>query len=81
MGSTGAYQWSKFHPLAPPTSIVCDYDASIKQLVNMLKPTDWHIELLHLGGCHYDLIVATNQDNRLNIPQMSEFSCKINLCA
>ena len=81
MGSTGAYRWSKFHPLAPPTSIVCDYDASIKKLVNTPKPTNWHIELLHLGGCHYDLIVATNQENRLNFPPMSALSCKINLCA
>ena len=58
MESTGAYRWSKFCPLAPPTIIVCDYDASIKKLVDMLKPTDWHIELLHLGGSHYDLIAG-----------------------
>lgn len=80
MGSTGTYQWSKFHSLAPPTNIYCDYDAGVNKLVNMPKPSDWHIELLHFGWCHYDLIVAMNQENRLNFPPLSKFSSKINLC-
>ena len=77
MESTQTYQWSKFHPLAPPTNIYCDYDAAVKRLVHMPKPSDWHI---HFGGCHYDLIVGKNQENRLNFPPLSKFSCNINLC-
>ena len=34
----------------------------VKMLVNMPKPYDWHIKLLLFGGCHYDLIVAMNQE-------------------
>ena len=65
------YQRSKFHPLASPTNIYCDYDAGVQKLP---KP-DWHIELLHFGGCHYDLFVGKNQENRLNFFPLSKCSC------
>ena len=77
MGSTKSYRWTRFHPLAPPTNIVCDYAACIEKLVYMPKPSDWHIELLHFGGCHYDLIVSVHHENRLTFPPLSEFSCNI----
>ena len=79
LGTTGSYGWSKFHPLAPSTNIMCDYDAGVKKLVNMPKPLDWHIELFHFSRSHYDLIVPMNPENKLNFPPLSKFSCKINI--
>ena len=71
MGNANAYRWSRFHPLATPTNTVCNYDAGVKKLVHMPKPSDWHMELLHFGGCHYDLIVSVHQQNRLDFPPLS----------
>ena len=34
-----------------------DYDKGVNQLVNMPKPPNFHLELLHFKGSHYDLVI------------------------
>ena len=77
MGVSKSYQWSKFPPLSPPSRVVCDYAACIQKLVHMPKPPDYHLELFHFGGCHYDLIVSEHQENRLSCPPLSHFTCNV----
>lgn len=71
------YRWSRYRPLAQPNQVVCDYVPSIRRLVHMPKPPEYHLELFHFNGNHYDLIVSAEQDNRLNYPPLSDFTCNI----
>ena len=72
------YQWSRYHSLAQPSQVVCDYVPSIRKLVHMTKPPNYHLELLHFNGNHYDLIVSNQEDsNWLNYSPLSEFTCNI----
>ena len=72
------YQWSRYHSLAQPSQVVCDYVPSIRKLVHVTKPPNYHLELLHFNGNHYDLIVSNQEDsNWLNYSPLSEFTCNI----
>ena len=63
------YRWSRYHFLAQPSQVVCDYVPSIRKLVHMTKLPNYHLDLLHLNGNHYDLIVSNQEDsNWLNCP-------------
>ena len=74
MSVSKSYQWSKFPPLSPPSRVVCDYP---QKLVHMPKPSDYHLELFHFGGRHYDLIVSEHQENRLSCLPLSDFTCNV----
>ena len=72
------YRWSRYYSLAQPSQVVCDYVPSIRKLVHMTKLPNYHLDLLHLNGNHYDLIVSNQEDsNWLNCPLLSEFTCNI----
>ena len=72
---SGEYRWSRHRPLAQPSQVVCDYVPSIRRLVHMTKPPNYHLELLHFNGNHYDLIVSDEKE--LNYPPLSNFTCNI----
>ena len=72
------YRWSRYCPLAQPSQITCDYVPSIRRLVHMTKLPNYHLELLHFNGNHYDLIVSDEEDsNSLDYPPSSNFTCNI----
>lgn len=74
-----SYQWLRYLPLSPPNStLICDYVKSVNRLVHMAKPKDYHLELFHYEGCHYDLIMSVNQ-SKLNFPTLSDFTCNITI--
>ena len=50
-------RWLKYSPLQPAMKVISNYDREINQLINMLKPPDFHLELLHFKGSHYDLVI------------------------
>ena len=75
--SEGSYNWIRFHPLSAASSLVCDYHKSIQRLVIVTKPPDYHIELFHLSGYHYDVIVSDMQECGLSFPPLSDFTCDI----
>ena len=50
-------RWLKYPPLQPATKVNSDYDMGVNQLVNMPKPSNFHLELLHFKGSHYDLVI------------------------
>lgn len=72
-----SYRWLRYLPLSPPNNtLMCDYVESVKRLVHMAKPKDYHLELFHYEGCHYDLIMSVNQST-LIFPTLSDFTCNI----
>lgn len=75
------YQWSRFLPLSQPSQVVCDYAPGIRKLVYMTKPLNYHLELFHFNGCHYDVIVPAEPDKSLGLPPLSDFTCNIDLSA
>ena len=50
-------RWLKYSPLQPAMKVISDYDRGVNQLVNMSKPPNFHLELLHFKGSHYDLVI------------------------
>ena len=70
------YRWFRYLPLSPPSNVLCDYVKSVKSLVHMDKPAEYHLELFHYEGCHYDLIMSIN-NNTLKFPTLSNFTCSI----
>ena len=44
----------------------------------MAKRKDYHLELFHYEGCHYDLIMSINQ-NTLDLPTLSDFTSNITI--
>ena len=50
MGSTGTYWWSKFHPLAPSTNIMCDCDAGVRSLLLCPNPLTGILSYFTLVG-------------------------------
>ena len=55
------YQWSRYHSLAQPSQVVCDYVPSIRKLVHMTKPLNYHLELLHLMEIIMTLLCPTRK--------------------
>ncbi len=73
-----SYQWLRYLPLSPPSNILCDYVNPMKRLVHMVKREEYHLELFHKEGCHYDLIMSINQ-NTLKFPTLSNSTCAITI--
>jgi hypothetical protein len=78
LSNSNSYRWLRYLPLSPPSNILCDYVTSIKRLVHMVKPEEYHLELFHKEGCHYDVIMSINQKT-LNFPTLSNFTCAITI--
>ena len=76
--NSNLYRWLQYLPLLPPGSIQCDYDKTLKKLLYVDKPKDFHLELSHYEGRHYDLIISSNQ-NHLPLPTLSSFTCHITI--
>ena len=79
MSNSKLYQWSRFPPLSQPSQVICDYAPSIRRLVHMAKPLNYHLELFHFDRCHYDVIVPAEPDKTLGYPTLSDFTCNIDL--
>ena len=50
-------RWLKYPPLHPAMKVNSNYDKGVNQLVNMSKPPNFHLELLHFNENHYDLAI------------------------
>ena len=55
---SNVYHWIKFTPFHP-SQFSCSYSSALCSLVKMNKPLKCHLELLHLNGNHYDLIITS----------------------
>ena len=61
------YHWIRYKPFHP-----AKFDTSaLERLMHMTKPPYYHLELLHLNKCHYDLIVSAQGQE----PQLGRNSC------
>ncbi len=45
--NSNLYRWLCYLPLSPPGSLQCDCDKTLKKLLYMDKPKDFHLELFH----------------------------------
>jgi len=66
--NSNSYRWSRYLPLSPVHPI---YHDSVQRLVHMIKPADYHLELLHYKRSHCNVIVADIEDSRLSFPPSS----------
>ena len=57
VGTSLQPRWLKYSPLQPAMKVISNHDRGVNQLVNMSKPPDFHLELLHFKGSHYDLVI------------------------
>ena len=58
--NSNSYHWLRYRPLSLVRSVNCDYHDSIRRLVYVVKPPNYHLELFHFNRSHYDIIVADN---------------------
>ena len=55
VSNASEYRWLRYAPLAKPDKLSCDYVPSIRRLLYMSKPVNYHLELFHFKSNHYDL--------------------------
>ena len=67
-GMSSKPRWLKYLPLQPAKKVNSDYDKGVNQLVNMPKPPNFHLELLHFQGNHYDLVIPEKGKHIIGLP-------------